>query len=64
MSVPKLTAVATLLLVSYFSVAGNATKTKVTGIFSNLAYSAQGGDMVGVEVFITSDGNAFYAIVQ
>jgi hypothetical protein len=64
MSVPKLAAAATLLLVSYFAVAGNATKTKMTGIFSNLAYSAQGGDMVGVEVFITSDRNAFYAIVQ
>jgi hypothetical protein len=64
MSNPKFAATAILLLASSFAVAGNATNAKMTGIFSNLAYSAQGGDMVGVEVFITSDGGAYYAIVQ
>jgi hypothetical protein len=64
MFIRKLTAAALLVLASSFAVASNATKAKVTGIFSTLAYSAQGGDMVGVEVFITSDGGAFYAIVQ
>jgi hypothetical protein len=64
MSVLKFAAAAILLLVSFFAVAGNAPKVKMTGIFSSLAYSAQGGDMVGVEVFITSDGGAYYALVQ
>ncbi len=38
-----------------------AARPKVTGIFSDMHYSAEGGDVVGAEVFIMYSNDGYYA---
>lgn len=38
-----------------------AESVKVTGIFSDLYYNKQGGDLLGTEIFIVNAGDAGYA---
>ncbi len=51
-----------LLLVS--NLAFSATKTKVTGLFSDMHYISEAGDVIGTEVFIVYSDSAYYAIMQ
>lgn len=51
-----------LLLVS--NLAFSATKTKVTGLFSDMHYISEAGDVIGTEIFIISSDSGYYAIMQ
>src|SRR5215813_5505201 len=37
---------------------------KITGVYSNLTYIEEAGDVVGVEIFILSGGSGYFATLQ
>lgn len=37
---------------------------KVTGLFSDMAYNRDGGDVIGIEVFITYSGKGYFVVYQ
>lgn len=43
---------------------GAATRPSVTGIFSDMYFSPEGGDVVGTEVFIMYTNKGYYATFQ
>ncbi len=51
-----------LLLVS--SLAWGAIKTKVTGLFSDMRYISEAGDVLGTEIFIVYSNSGYYAVMQ
>jgi hypothetical protein len=55
---------AILAVVVPASEASDPPLPKMTGTFSNLAYSKRGGDMVGSEIFILSATGATFAMIQ
>lgn len=56
--------VAILLFVSTVVDAGEPEKPRITGVFSNLEYIEEAGDLVGWEVFIVLGGEGHFAVVQ
>jgi len=42
---------------------GNA-QIRITGIYSNMAYSAQEGDVLGTEVFVVNTNQGYYVVFQ
>lgn len=55
--------VAAVTLVSL--VAANAATARISGIFSDMQYNDEGGDLLGMELFIVPSGNGGYsAFVQ
>ena len=41
-----------------------AAKPRITGIYSNMRYIEDAGDVVGMEIFIVAGGDGYYATVQ
>jgi len=57
------------LVILFLSVEGFAVQKKsaniqITGLYSNMYYVPEAGDVVGVEIFIVSGGDGYYASVQ
>jgi hypothetical protein len=44
--------------------AQGARPARVTGLFSNMKYNAEAGDVLGMEVFIVAGPGGWYATVQ
>lgn len=44
--------------------AADKPAAKVTGIFSNMTYNTEGGDVLGVEVFITYSRQGYFVVYQ
>ena len=62
---PHLLLLALLLAgTGFLSTASAAGKKQVTGIYSNMSYSREGGDVVGTEVFVLYEGSTYKALVQ
>jgi hypothetical protein len=53
-----------LVLLAIFSVAWGATKPKVTGLFSDMHYISEAGDVLGTEIFIIYSTSGYYAVMQ
>ena len=51
-----------LLLAS--NLAFSAAKNKITGLFSDMHYISEAGDVIGAEIFIISSDSGYYAIMQ
>ncbi len=43
---------------------GQTSKPKVTGIYSNLRYNQEGGDLLGMELLVIPSGAGYKAFVQ
>jgi len=39
-------------------------KTKITGMYSNLEYIEEAGDLVGIEIYVMGRGDGYVAVVQ
>ncbi len=60
MSLKNLICVACLTLWFGPAVQGKQPEVRVTGVFSNLKYNQEGGDLLGIEVFISYGGGGEY----
>jgi hypothetical protein len=61
----KLYSVITLSLIfASFTGAALAAKSKLTGIYSDMTYNTESGDVLGDEVFIVFSGKGYYAVFQ
>ena len=60
--------ISSIVIVAFLMVFTNlsfAEEYKITGIFSNLHYNEEGGDLLGEEIFISYGGDgSYYASVQ
>lgn len=39
-------------------------QTKVTGVFSDMRYNGEGGDVLGIEVFVTYSSHGYFVVYQ
>jgi hypothetical protein len=46
------------------SLAWSATQTKVTGLFTDMHYISESGDVLGTEIFIIYSNSGYYAVMQ
>lgn len=53
-----------LLLAGTLAPSVASPKPQETGLFSNMRYVPQAGDVVGAEIFVIYDGGAYQALVQ
>lgn len=44
--------------------AGNTGRPKLTGMFSDMAYSDEGGDLLGTEIFVTYARDGYFVVYQ
>ena len=64
MSMPRLLS-AIVLLAAMAGAMAAPPKVRVTGVYSDLAYVEEAGDLVGTEIFIGYQGdNKYFALVQ
>jgi hypothetical protein len=56
--------VGSLLISSAAAAKRKPARLRVTGIYSNMNYVEEAGDVVGMEVFIVDGGDGYYATVQ
>jgi hypothetical protein len=56
----------TLVVLSSFGVVDKQDQTteKITGIYSDMRYNEEGGDVLGCEIFIVYSKDGFYVIFQ
>lgn len=52
------------LLVLTLSAACTAAGDKVTGIYSNMVYNNEGGDVLGTEIFVVNANRGYYVVFQ
>lgn len=53
-----------LLLLVTSSAIAEAPKSRVTGIFSDLYYNREAGDVVGIEMFVLFSRDGYYVLFQ
>jgi len=53
-----------MLITTTTSVMGSEQQAQVTGIYSNLQYIEEAGDLLGTELFIVSGPNGYEVVVQ
>lgn len=53
-----------LVLLLASNMAWSATKTKVTGLFTDMHYISEAGDVLGTEIFIIYSNSGYYAVMQ
>ncbi len=53
-----------MCLVASLSIAASPAKPRVTGLFSNMHWVEEAGDVYGYEVLIVSTGDAYFATFQ
>jgi hypothetical protein len=46
------------------AVAARVEESKITGMFSNLEYNKESGDLLGIEIYLVYGGRDYFAIVQ
>jgi hypothetical protein len=63
MTSKKITIASVLLLLMAFSSEGQR-RPRITGLFTDMRYSAETGDLVGTEVWIVYGAGGYYATVQ
>jgi hypothetical protein len=44
--------------------AGNTGQPKLTGMFSDMAYNEEGGDLLGTEIFVTYARDGYFVVYQ
>ena len=44
--------------------AGNIGRPKLTGMFSDMAYNEEGGDLLGTEIFVTYARDGYFVVYQ
>ena len=46
------------------AVAERGEEFKITGMYSNMEYNKEGGDLLGIEIYLVYGGRDYFAIVQ
>jgi hypothetical protein len=64
MQVPHTVRALALISILVLTAGAAPPKPKITGLFSNLTYIEEAGDLVGYEVFIVYGGESDFAVVQ
>ena len=52
------------LMLGMSSASAADTATKITGIYSDLTYSAEEGDVGGIELFVVNSNHGYYVVYQ
>ena len=61
----KILLVFTIFLIVFPNlVLGNVLTPKIAGLYSNLTYNDEGGDLLGMEIFVFLGDKRYYALVQ
>lgn len=60
----KLLSFSIALVVCFLSTLSFAESSQLTGVFSNIAYNRESGDLSGIEVFITNSREGYYVQFQ
>jgi hypothetical protein len=45
-------------------IAAKSLPSKVTGVFSDMAYNKEGGDVIGIEIFLVYSNRGYFAVYQ
>lgn len=53
-----------LLVTSLAAPAQDQVNTKTTGMYSNMEFNDEGGDLLGMEVYLVSGAGEYFAVVQ
>jgi hypothetical protein len=57
-------AAATALLLAPVACVATDAKSRITGVFSDLRYVPDAGDVVGTEIFLIYGGGPYYVLIQ